>query len=186
MKNEHILQIISQISSFIGSQDTHGQADQRPQMDCLPGMVALFGQVVDLGMTVMARCNAVICAGGQDLVGLEFTIGPPLFRIARLQKAAPAAAAVVVGAVGGHIDKILFAHDGLDHIAQVFGNRIAEGFPYQLTGILNGKSDFQILVPIGIDFEFTFTEPLSIILNDAFNLEVVVDLEFIQSEPDCK
>jgi hypothetical protein len=43
-----------------------------------------------------------------------------------LEKTAAAAAAVVVGAVGLHVDEVFFPHDGFDHEAQVLGNGIAE------------------------------------------------------------
>jgi hypothetical protein len=103
-----------------------------------------------------------------------------------LEKAAAAATAVIVGAVRGHIDEIFLPHDFLDHIAKIFSYRISKGFSNKLTRILNGKLYLQILVPIGIDFKFSFTNPLSIILNDAFDFKVVRNIEFFQSGPDCK
>jgi hypothetical protein len=55
-----------------------------------------------------------------------------------------------------------------------------------LAGVLNREFDFEVLVPVGIDLQFAFTNPLGIILNDTFAFKVVLDLEFFQSEPDCK
>ena len=50
--------------------------------------------------------------------------------------------------------------------------------------ILHGKFDAQFLVPIRVEFEFSFTDPLGIIFDDTFNFEVVRNFEFIQSDPD--
>jgi hypothetical protein len=55
-----------------------------------------------------------------------------------------------------------------------------------LAGILNRKFNFKILVPIGIDLEFSLSDPLGIILNDASDFKLVLDVEFFQSGPDCK
>jgi hypothetical protein len=44
----------------------------------------------------------------------------------------------------------------------------------------------KILVPVGIDFEFSLPDPLGIILNDAFDFKLMLDVEFFQSGPDCK
>ena len=48
------------------------------------------------------------------------------------------------------------------------------------------KFNFQVLVPVGIDLELAFLDPLGIILNDTFDLKIVIDVEFFQSGPDCK
>jgi hypothetical protein len=59
-----------------------------------------------------------------------------------LQKPAAAAATVVVGAVGNHVDEVFFTHGGFHDIAQILGHRIAQAFAHQLTGILAGEFDF--------------------------------------------
>ncbi len=52
--------------------------------------------------------------------------------------------------------------------------------------ILNSKLDLQVLVPVAGYFQLSVFDPLGIILNDAFDLEVGLDIEFLQSEPDCE
>jgi len=49
-------------------------------MNRLPGMVVLVTQIMDLGMAVVARGDAVVRLGGKDLAGLEFAVGPPFIR----------------------------------------------------------------------------------------------------------
>jgi len=85
-----------------------------------------------------------------------------------------------------HFNKIFFTHNRFHRIPKIFGHRIPKGLSHQLAGILNREFDFQILVPIGIDLQFAFTNPLGIILNDTLYFKLVLDLEFFQSDPDCK
>ena len=85
-----------------------------------------------------------------------------------------------------HFYKILFTHHRFHGISQVFGHRISEGFADKLTGILHRKFDFQIFVPVGIDLQLSFFDPLGIILNNASDLKFVINIEFFQSGPDCK
>ena len=139
-----------------------------------------------MGMAVVAGCNTISCLGGQDLVGLAFAIGAAFFRITCLEETATTTTTVIVGAVGIHFNEIFFTHYGSDHITQVFGHRIPKGFSYQLTRILYSEFDLALPVPLGTDLEFAFTDPLGVVLNDAPNFEFVVDLEFVQSGPDCK
>jgi hypothetical protein len=85
-----------------------------------------------------------------------------------------------------HIDKIFFTHHRFYCISQILSHRIAKALSYQLTGVLHRKLNFQVLVPIGIDLQLSFPDPLGIKLDDTLNLKVVLDLEFFQSDPDCK
>ncbi len=144
----------------------------------------VFAQFVDLGVAVMAACNAVIRARGFDLFILDPAVCQALIFEPGLQESAAAAAAVVVGAVGLHVNEILFAHHRFDYEPQVFGNGIAKTLPNDLTGILNREFDLQVLVPVGVDFEFAFTDPLGIILIDIFDFKFVFQVEFFQSGPD--
>ena len=59
-------------------------------------------------------------------------------------------------------------------------------FSNQLAGILNGEGNFQVLVPVGADRQFSFPDPFRVILNDTGNFEIVFNVEFFQSGPDCK
>jgi len=137
-------------------------------------------------MAVVAWCNAVICLCCQNLVGFEFAVGTTRVRISGLEKSSSAATAVIVRPVWMHIDKILFTHHRFHRISEIFGHRISKTLADKLTRILNREFDFQILVPIGIDLQFAFTNPLGIILNDTLYFKLVIDLEFFQSDPDCK
>jgi hypothetical protein len=85
-----------------------------------------------------------------------------------------------------HVDKVFFTHNRFYSIPQIFSHGIPKAFSHQLAGILDREFDFQILVPIGIDLQLSFPDPLGIKLNDTLNLKVVLDLEFFQSDPDCK
>jgi len=155
-------------------------------MNGLPCVIALVGQIVNLGMTVVTGRNAIGRLCCQNLVRLEFPVAAPLFRISRLEEPAAAAAAIVVRPVGIHFDEIFFAHHRLHRVPQIFGHRIPKGFADQLTGVLYGKFDFKILVPVGIDLQLSFFDPLGIILDDALDFKIVFDVEFFQSGPDCK
>jgi hypothetical protein len=85
-----------------------------------------------------------------------------------------------------HLNKIFFTHHRFHRVPQIFGHRISKGLAYQLAGVLNRKLDFQVLVPIGIDLQLSFPDPLGIILNDTLYFKVVLNFEFFQSEPDCE
>lgn len=137
-------------------------------------------------MAVVARGDAVTCLGGQDLVGLGLAVGPALLLKSRLEIPAAAAAAEVVGPVGGHVNKIFFTHNRPDHIPQVFGYRIAQGLSHQLAGILDREFYLTFLVPVRRGLELAVLDPLGIQLNNGFDFKVVRDVEFFQSCQDCK
>jgi len=141
----------------------------------------VLAELMNLGMTIMATGDAVIRAGFLDLFVLQPAEFQSLFFHAGLEKTAAAAAAIVVGPVGDHIDKIFFADDRLDHVSQIFGNRISKSLAHDLTGILDGKFNFEVLVPIGIDLELSFPDPFSVVLIDVLNDKVMLDVEFFQS-----
>ncbi len=186
MKYVHFLEVVAKVFPFIGAENAHGEADQGPQMHGLPCVVPLVGQVVNLGVAVVAGSNGVLRPGCQNLLGLEFAVGPPLIRESGLEESTAAAATEVVGAVGMHVDEVLFPDHRFHDEPQVLRHRVAEGFSYQLAGILDGELDFPVLVPIGTDLEFALLDPLGIVLDDALDLEVIGNLEFFQSEPDCE
>ena len=83
-----------------------------------------------------------------------------------------------------HVDEVFFTDDGLDHVAQVFGNGVAETLANDLAGVLYGKLDLQILVPVGIDFESSFPDPFCVVFVDIFYFKIVFEVEFVQSGPD--
>ncbi len=137
-------------------------------------------------MAVMAGRDAIGRLGCQNLIGLGLAVGPSLLLETRLEKPAAAAAAEVIGPVGGHINKVFFTHNRFNHVSHIFGNRIAKGFSNQLTGILEGKLNLSFLIPVRGGFQFTLSDPFGIQLNDGFNFKVVRDVEFFQSYQDCK
>lgn len=51
---------------------------------------------------------------------------------------------------------------------------------------MQGKFDFQVLVPVGADFQFVFAEPVGISVKNTVNLELVRNVEFLQPGPDCE
>jgi hypothetical protein len=106
---------------------------------------------MDLCMAVMAGSDAVIGTGGLDLIIFDLSVNQAFILESGLEKPATAAAAEVVGFVGGHVDKIFFPHHGFHHKAKIIGNGIPIAFSDNLTGILDGELDFQVLVPVGID-----------------------------------
>jgi hypothetical protein len=80
-----------------------------------------------------------------------------------------------------HIDEVFFPHNGFQHETQVFCDGVSIAFTYDLTRVLDGKLDFQILVPVGVDIQFAFPNPLGIVFIDVFDLKIMRDIEFFQS-----
>jgi len=136
---------------------------------------------MNLGMAVVAAGDTVIRAGLLDLLILQPAELQPLFFHAGLQKTAAAAAAIIVGPVGDHIDKIFFSDDRFDHESQVFGDGFPKSLAHDLTGVLYRKFNLKVLVPIGIDLESSFPDPLGIVLINILDDKVVLDVEFFQS-----
>ena len=106
------------------------------------GIIAavMLTELMNLGMTVVAAGDTVIRTGLLDLLILQPAEFQPLFFHAGLQKTTAAAAAIIVGAVGNHVNKIFFANYRFDHISQVFGNGIAKGLAHDLTGIVERQT----------------------------------------------
>ena len=149
-------------------------------------MIPNIGEVVDLRMAVMTRSDTICSLGLKNLLGLEAAVLTTRFRQSRLEETTAAAAAIVIGSVGRHVDEVLFPNDFLDHVAQVLSDRITKRFSHQLTRVLNGKFNFAFFVPIGINFELSIPDPPGVKPDDALYLEVVGNIEFFQSGPDCK
>ena len=83
-----------------------------------------------------------------------------------------------------HLNKVFLTRQGFDHKTQIIRHRIPETFAHDLAGVLNGKLDFQFFIPVGVDFQFSLPDPFGIILVDAGNFKMVLDIEFFQSSPD--
>ncbi len=121
-------------------------------MNIVPTAFVVFTQIMNLSVAVMAGGDAIGRAGGQNLVGFKLAEGPAGFGHSVLQETAPAAATIVVRAVGGHIDEIFCSHHRFGYIAQVFGHGIAKGLANQLARILDGEFYLTLFVPIRVDF----------------------------------
>ena len=141
----------------------------------------MLADIMNLSVAIVARGNAIRGACRQNLIRFEFAKGPALFGQSGLQEATAAATAIIVRSVGYHINKILFSDDRFDYISQIFGNRIAKRLAYNLTGILHGKFNLEVLVPVGIDLESSLPDPFGIVFIDVFDDKVVLDVELFQS-----
>ena len=139
---------------------------------------------MDLGVTVVTGCYAIIRAGRINLFELKPSVMPAGFGKTRLQESATATATEIIGPIGRHVSKILFADHRLHHKPEIFGDRVPQGLPDQLAGILHGKCRLQIPVPVGIDLQLAFADPLRVILDNAFNFKFMLNLELVQSDPD--
>jgi len=179
-------QVRPQILTFVLAQYPQRQADQCPQMNGVISAFEMFAQIVNLGMTVVAGCDAVGRFGFSYLIKLSSAVVTPGFGIAGLQESAAATATIIVGSVGLHVNKVFLAHNRSDHKTQVLGNRIAQSFPDKLARVLHCELHFQIFVPVGIDFELALSDPLGIVFDDAFGFKVMLYVELFQSDPDCE
>jgi len=101
----------------------------------------MFAEFMNLGMAVMTASDTIVRAGFLYLFILQAAKFQTLFLETGLEKASAPTAAIIVGSVGLHINKIFFSNDRFDHKSQIFGNRIAEGFAHDLTGILDREFD---------------------------------------------
>ena len=147
------------------------------------GIIAavMLTELMNLGMAIVAAGDTVIRAGCLYLFVLQPAEFQTLFFHTGLEETAAAAAAIIVGPVGRHIDKVFFSDDRFDHVSQIFGNGIAKSLAHDLTGVLDGKFNFQVLVPVGIDLEPSFADPFGIVFIDVLDDKVMLDVEFFQS-----
>ena len=144
----------------------------------------MFAELMNLRVAVVASGNAVIRTGCFDLSIFNAPVLQSFFFESGLQKTAAAAAAIIVGSVGLHVDKIFFAHNGFYYKPKIFRDWIAVTFSDNLAGILNGEFNLQVFVPVGVDLEFAFTDPFCVIFVNVFNVKFMVDTIFFQSGPD--
>ena len=148
--------------------------------------IEMIGQIVNLGMAVVTRGYDIVGTGGIYLIEFNFAILAAFVFSTRLQEPTATATAVVVGPIGRHVDKILLANHRFGYIAQIFCRCIPKGFPDQLTGILQGKFNAQLFVPVTADWKFSFPDPLGVILPDVGDFKTVFYIKFLQSRPECE
>jgi hypothetical protein len=150
-------------------------------MDHSIAAAVMLTEFMNLGVTIVTTGHTIIRSGGLNLNVFQPAEFQALPFVSGLQKTTAAAAAIVVGAVGLHIDKIFLPYDGFHHKPKIFGDRVAITFAYNLTGILDREFDFQILVPIRVHVEFSFPDPLGIVFIDVLDLKFMGNVEFFQS-----
>jgi hypothetical protein len=184
MKDINLFEILAQIGALIGTENSQGEANHGPQVHHGVSASIMLAQFMDLGVAVVTPGNTVVGAGVLDLLVFKPSVFKALFLETGLQEPASAAAAIVVGAVGLHIDKIVLPHDRLDDIAQVLGDRVPVTFPNDLTRILYREFNFPVGVPFRTDLKFAFTYPFGVVLVDVFHLKAVFQIELFQPGPD--
>lgn len=143
-------------------------------------------QIMNLCVAVMTRRNTVIRFCCHYLLIFASAVFASGFGKSGLKESAATATAVVVRLVGLHFYKIFLAHNSFNNIAKFVCHRVAQTLANQLAGVLYSKFYFQVFVPVGINFQFSFPDPLGIILDNALDLKIVLNVEFFQSDPDCK
>jgi len=116
MKDQDLFEIIPQVFSFIGTQYPERQADQCPQVNYRISATVMLTQFMYLGMAVVTGRNTIVGTGRLDLLVFEFSILKALFLKAGLEKSPTPSAAIVVGSVRFHVDKVFFTHYRFDHI----------------------------------------------------------------------
>ncbi len=180
----HFLQIISQVFPFVRTEYSQRKTNERPEVDNRIMTTVMLAQFVNLGMAVMASGDAIVCTSRLDLIIFKLSIQQALIFESGLQESTTTTAAIIIGSIGLHIDEIFFTHHGFHHKPQIFCDGVAITLSNDLAGILYRELDFQILVPVGIDLQLAFANPLGIILIDIFYFKIVFEVEFFQSGPD--
>ena len=77
----------------------------------------VLAKLMNLGMAVVTTCNAIVRSGRLNLTVFQATEFQTGLLIPGLQKTATTTAAIIIGTVRMHLDKIFFAHHGFDHKA---------------------------------------------------------------------
>jgi len=181
MEDINLFQVVSQVFPLIGAQNPQGEADKRPEVNhTVPGSVML-AQLMNLGMTVVAAGNTVIGAGGLDLIVLQAPILQASFLVSGLKESTAAPAAEIIGSVGVHVDKVVFANHRFDHETKILGDGIAITFTYDLARVLYGELDLEVFVPVRVYLELAFTDPLRVVLIDVLYFKFVRNIVFFQS-----
>ncbi len=181
MENIYFFEIISEVFTFSGSEYAQRETDEGPQVNNRVMSPVVIAQLMNLSMTVMAPRNTIIRSGCLDLLIFQLAVSQPLILVSGLKESAAPAAAVVIRSVGNHVNEVFFPHNRFHHKTQIFRNRVSVALPHNLARILNRKLDFQVFVPVGIDFQFAFTDPFCIIFIDVFDNNFVLNIEFFQS-----
>lgn len=81
MKNIYILQVVSEVGSFIWAKNSKRQTDESPDVYCTVARTIMMAEIVYLGMAVMTAGYAIIRTGFHDLVKFNFAIGTAFFSV---------------------------------------------------------------------------------------------------------
>lgn len=122
----------------------------------------MMADILNLAVTVVTGCNDIIGARGHNLVEFYFAVRTSCVREPGLQRAAAAAAAIVIVPVGHGVDEIFFADNGFYHESQIIDDFVRPALPAYIAGVLNGKFGPDIFIPVGINLQFTFPDPLGV------------------------
>jgi len=141
--------------------------------------------IFNLTVAIMTGCNDVGCPGSRNLIEFYPAIGPSLIREPGLQCTTTAAAAIIIVPVGDGINKIFFSHNRLDHKPQIIHNLVGTGFSAYIAGVLNREFGFDVFIPVGIDFQLSFPDPLGVKFYNGDQLKFVRDIKFSQPFQDC-
>ena len=76
MEYIHFFQIISQVFPFVRPEYSQRKADEGPEVDDRIMSAVVLAQFMNLGMAVVAPGNAVIRAGGLDLLIFQLSVYP--------------------------------------------------------------------------------------------------------------
>lgn len=96
MKNVYIFQVISEISSFVGPEDSKRQTDQCPNVNSTETTAKMMTDIMYLRMAVMTTCDTIIGTGRYDLVVFNFAVGSAFFSEPRLQESSATTTTIVV------------------------------------------------------------------------------------------
>lgn len=132
-------------------------------MYCIEGSTEMVTNVMDLGMTIVASGNAVICSGIHNLIEFYLAIGPACFSMPGLEETTATAATEVVRFVWSHFHHIFCANNRTYDKSQIIGDGITKALSYDLTWVLNGEFYFALFVPVGVYFKASFTDPFGIV-----------------------
>lgn len=183
-RNVYILKFFAKISSFIRSENTKSESQNGPDMNNMVMAFIVFRKLMDLCMTVVTTCYNIGRSGVFNLGVFDFTVGQTFFFVTGLEETTTSATAEVVRFVWIHVDNIFFADSSFYNKSQVVRRCIAKSFSDDLARILNSEFDFKVFIPVGIGFDFAFTDPLSIQIIDVINVAFVFDVELFQSYQD--
>lgn len=123
----------------------------------------MMTHIMDLGMAVMTSRNTIISPGFYYLLVFDLAVLTALFGKARLEETATTATTEVVGFIGLHFNNVFFANQGFNHETKVICNTVPIPFSHYLTGVLDGKFDAPLTVPLRVHLKSALTYPFGVV-----------------------